>query len=319
MTYDLIGDIHGHADELRALLERLGYRLRNGCYSQDSHQVIFLGDFVDRGPKIEDTLNIVHTMVSRGAAQAVLGNHELNAILYHTADGSGGFLRSHTEGEGKNRKQHSATLEQLTAPSFSEKWEMYLNWFKSLPMFLELEGLRVVHAAWDPKAIRLVRGRSLGNEEFLRAVADKNTAVHRAVEMLLKGAEVSFPAGFKGAPDKEGTIRNDMRVAWWKPRESDRLYSFADLALPSQLETVPDGTIPPEELAKCPCYGSNEIPVFFGHYWLSDEKPNPMAPNAACLDYSVAKDGGRLAAYRWSGETRLRPDQFSYVLRGDVR
>lgn len=29
--------------------------------------------------------------------------------------------------------------------------------------------------------------------------------------------------------------------------------------------------------------------------------PEPLAPNIACLDYSVAKPGGKLVAYRWSG------------------
>ena len=44
-------------------------------------------------------------------------------------------------------------------------------------------------------------------------------------------------------------------------------------------------------------------PVFFGHYWLKD-RPEITAPNAACLDFSVAKEG-YLTAYRWSGESEL--------------
>ena len=48
--YDLIGDIHGHADELEALLVRLGYSRVGDSYRHDSRQVIFIGDFIDRGP-----------------------------------------------------------------------------------------------------------------------------------------------------------------------------------------------------------------------------------------------------------------------------
>jgi hypothetical protein len=44
-------------------------------------------------------------------------------------------------------------------------------------------------------------------------------------------------------------------------------------------------------------------PVFFGHYWLKGD-PKIPAPNAACLDFSVAKKG-HLTAYRWSGEREL--------------
>src|SRR4029077_17532011 len=80
MTYDVIGDIHGHAEELRTLLRRLGYEERNGGYVAEGHNAIFVGDFIDRGPAIREVLQIARTMVSRtGALYAVLGNHEFNA------------------------------------------------------------------------------------------------------------------------------------------------------------------------------------------------------------------------------------------------
>jgi len=48
--YDLIGDIHGRAVELEALLSKLGYALSGRVYRHPDRKVIFLGDFVDRGP-----------------------------------------------------------------------------------------------------------------------------------------------------------------------------------------------------------------------------------------------------------------------------
>ncbi|MFO1021594.1 MAG: hypothetical protein U0903_12990 [Planctomycetales bacterium] len=48
--YDLIGDVHGYANELVALLEALGYRRTGGVYAHPERKVIFLGDFIDRGP-----------------------------------------------------------------------------------------------------------------------------------------------------------------------------------------------------------------------------------------------------------------------------
>ena len=48
--YDLIGDIHGQAHELEALLKILGYRRAGDSYRHDNRKVIFLGDFIDRGP-----------------------------------------------------------------------------------------------------------------------------------------------------------------------------------------------------------------------------------------------------------------------------
>ena len=52
-------------------------------------------------------------------------------------------------------------------------------------------------------------------------------------------------------------------------------------------------------------------PIFVGHYWLKGE-PSPLSNLVACVDYSVAK-GGKLAAYRWNGESVLRREHFVAV------
>ena len=77
MIFDIIGDIHGHADRLIQLLEELGYKNSNGNYrhTETERKAIFVGDFIDRGPKIKQTLEIVKSMVDNDAAYAVLGNH----------------------------------------------------------------------------------------------------------------------------------------------------------------------------------------------------------------------------------------------------
>ena len=53
---DLIGDIHGHATKLEALLGKLGYSKKNGNYSHPERTVVFVGDYIDRGPQIKETL-----------------------------------------------------------------------------------------------------------------------------------------------------------------------------------------------------------------------------------------------------------------------
>ena len=50
---DFIGDIHGHADKLEELLVKLGYVKVNGAYSHPERKALFVGDYIDRGPKIE--------------------------------------------------------------------------------------------------------------------------------------------------------------------------------------------------------------------------------------------------------------------------
>ena len=83
--FDIIGDVHGCAGELEGLLGRLGYAVeraeRDGEASYRvtpplGRKAVFVGDLVDRGPRIVDTLRLVMAMVEDGAALCVLGNHE---------------------------------------------------------------------------------------------------------------------------------------------------------------------------------------------------------------------------------------------------
>ena len=73
MNHDIIGDIHGHADHLEALLTQLGYQHRNDAWRHPSRTVIFVGDFVDRGPGQLRTLELVRAMTDAGSARAVMG------------------------------------------------------------------------------------------------------------------------------------------------------------------------------------------------------------------------------------------------------
>jgi len=119
-SYDIIGDIHGHAGQLQALLECLGYQPSEGTHRHpEGRQVIFLGDYIDRGPDIRRTLEIVRAMVEAGDALAILGNHEVNAMRFHATDVRGKPLRPHTE---QNIAQHSETLCQIPDRAEMAAW-----------------------------------------------------------------------------------------------------------------------------------------------------------------------------------------------------
>ena len=80
---DIIGDIHGCGQELRLLLEKLGYHLQDGCYSHpEGRKVAFLGDFCDRGNENVNVLKIAMSMVKSGNALAVAGNHDAKLVKY---------------------------------------------------------------------------------------------------------------------------------------------------------------------------------------------------------------------------------------------
>ncbi|NLY64918.1 MAG: metallophosphoesterase, partial [Alcaligenaceae bacterium] len=80
--YDLIGDIHGYAQPLKQLLSKLGYTEKNGYWQHPERKVIFLGDFIDRGPEQIEAVLIAKAMVENNAALAVMGNHEFNAVAW---------------------------------------------------------------------------------------------------------------------------------------------------------------------------------------------------------------------------------------------
>ena len=71
--FDIIGDVHGCADELEELLARLGWS--EGRHPE-GRKVVFLGDLVDRGPRVPDVLRIAMDMVKAGTALCVPGNHD---------------------------------------------------------------------------------------------------------------------------------------------------------------------------------------------------------------------------------------------------
>lgn len=68
---ELIGDIHGHADKLEKLLLKLGYKKSKGAYVHPNKKVLFVGDYIDRGPKIRESLEIVKAMVDSENAIAL--------------------------------------------------------------------------------------------------------------------------------------------------------------------------------------------------------------------------------------------------------
>jgi len=77
--FDIIGDVHGCCDELEELLQQLGYgRNGDGAWNhREGRRAIFVGDLVDRGPRIADTLKTVMTMSQAGSALCVPGNHDI--------------------------------------------------------------------------------------------------------------------------------------------------------------------------------------------------------------------------------------------------
>lgn len=128
--FDIFGDLHGCAAELRALLQQLGWQRADLPAPQQpwgseywthpaGRKAIFLGDLVDRGPHVADTLRIVHNMVEAGTALSVAGNHDAKFLRWlrgHDVQVKHGLAQSIAEVEPwpqEDRAKLAAFLDNL--------------------------------------------------------------------------------------------------------------------------------------------------------------------------------------------------------------
>ncbi len=135
--FDIIGDVHGCCDELEQLLLQLGYERNDGgpwAHPKRS-RAIFVGDLVDRGPRIVDTLETVMSMSQAGTALSVPGNHDIK--LKRKLEG-----RDVTVSHGLDRTL--LELEQQT-PEFRGQVQQFLDGLVSHYVFDEGR-LVVAHA-----------------------------------------------------------------------------------------------------------------------------------------------------------------------------
>ena len=317
VAYDLIGDVHGQANMLEALLLEMGYGPdQRGYQAPAGRKAVFLGDLIDRGPAQIRVMEIAMAMVASGDALCIMGNHEFNAIGYVTPDRNqpGECLRPNRieSAKGlKNRLQHKAFLEQVGEGSALHM--EYVQWMRRLPVALDLGGLRAVHACWDDEALATletagwVAGQGL-SDELLQAIYVKGSALHNARERLTCGLEIDLPDGV--TIGKEGHTFKNVRLANWRHEAS----TIREIALvPPGEEAVLDSL----DMNIAPLLTRIEgAPVFVGHHWFSGH-PAVESPKIACLDWSASTSTGRLVAYRWDGEQELRNDKLVSVSRAD--
>lgn len=299
---DIIPDIHGDLPRLKDTLKALGYR-ESGCWSHDQNrQIVFLGDLIDRGSQNIACLQLVSRLVDEGLARAIMGNHELNAILYHTSDGRGGYLRPHGL---KETHQHQTFLDE--APLGSEEAEWALGFMRSMPLFIEFEGLRLTHAFWGHDQIQLLKKTTIAARlpiARLREVAEESTPFGCAVKDVTGGpqvdiAEIDPRCHFH---DGAGHRRTKMRYRWWPGGGTTWDDVGISLHKPYRL---PEGPIP-SDLARN-YYPAGDPLVAFGHYQRHGD-PRSQSENAICLDFPKTP-----CAYRFSGERRYEASRMILV------
>lgn len=214
---DVVGDVHGTSDCLSELLGRLGYvRDGRGWRHPDARRLVFVGDYIDRGSDPLGTVRLVRQLCDDGVALALMGNHDANALQFslrcdgdldpaaaHEAARSvlnrgaapqGGWLRDHRLGSPgalpKNIDQHKATILGTDAAGYAS----IVRWAASLPAWLELPGLRVVHAAWIPQAMVALDRWCYG--EGIDSLGITASGIDEAI--TIQAARASLPARSPG-------------------------------------------------------------------------------------------------------------------------
>lgn len=270
---DIVGDVHGEIDTLRSLLGHLGYS-RDGEHPL-GRRLVFVGDLTDRGPDSPAVVDLVASLIEAGRAQCVLGNHDLNILLDHRKPENKWFW-----GEGF-LDEHGRVAPQLLADAAIQ--QRVKQFFRTLPIALERDDLRVVHACWDDKMIGVAREASDAftlyehhHERIEREIAHQNLDKtdrdlqhqnYNPIKLLTSGPEERSDKPFMAG----GKVKNEQRVIWWN--------------------------------------GYSDALCLFGHYSILDGHPRGNG-SAYCMDFGVGnrwkerRDGktskfsSRLAAYR---------------------
>jgi hypothetical protein len=324
-SLDVVGDVHGELDALWALLGHLGYD-EDGGHPQGRH-LVFVGDLCDRGHDSPGVIHLVQRLVQAGRALVTLGNHELNLLRGDRKDGNDWFWSEFGARDAKYEPR---------AHLPPERREGVIAFLRSLPLALERDDLRVVHAAWDSVSIAQLRAAdpALSRvEHFRRWDADAEGLI--AVRGIGAAAKVEYDEYRERLVDPAQAVPMLMATA-----QVDEIRQMAN-----PIRVVTSGI---ERVAARPFFANGHwrfverirwwdeyaepVPVVVGHYWrqfahvdrasLGKTEENlftDLAPtawhgrhhNVFCIDFSVggrflerplaagAVPRSRLGALRW--------------------
>ena len=314
---DVVGDVHGEFGALQALLSRLGYR-PDGIHPA-GRRLVFVGDLVDRGPQSVSVLRWIRPLLEAEQAQCLMGNHELNLLRRDRKHGNDWFFGQ----PSREALDHFGPCEWLEPGE--QAWVDAL--LEPLPLALERNDLRVVHASWCPASLRWCHERMAAGDR--RPVAEWYSLLEARVDA--EAAALGLTAAMEAERDALGPFPGAS------PEVPPLRRAFAEhdafLQMHHPLAVLCSGQ---EKVSDAPFWANgkwrmtdrvawwrdyaDEVPVVFGHYWRwTDEaarrrysrgEPDlfadcaPLAPlptrgaPAWCVDFSVG------ARYRQRQERR---------------
>ena len=335
---DIIGDVHGEADALRSLLARLGC---DPVRKTAERPLVFVGDLVDRGPDSVAVVALVKGLVEAGLAQCVLGNHELN-ILFGSRKEGNGWIRADTSDHYQFKDGDVIRQEPFdSVPATPTQAEDIIAFFKTLPLVLQRDDLRVVHACWHPDGI----ARLPEDGEVAELGREWALEIHRDHEARgLWAAEKAEREAFANLTRLDVRPTRDLPAHAAAAEERQSLHpikvvtSGREARVPFENIFFVGGKWRFVKRFDWWAHYDEEPAVVVGHYWRRRDgawvegKPDPWATdhyagwsgprkNVFCVDYSVGRrflerargstgpfEGG-LAALRWPERTLVFDDR----------
>ena len=236
-SLDIVGDVHGDLAALSNLMRQLGYE-EDGFHPQ-GRRLVFVGDLTDRGPDSPTVVETVRGLIQAGRSQCVLGNHELNIMLGHQKFDNGWFFgKKFYDGvTGQHVIQHL-----MTEPAARED---LVAFFSTLPLVLQREDVRVVHACWQPEMVAMASEATdvIKLYEQHRFNINLGLAIRsdlkdwqkeqrhqnlNPVKVLTSGLEVKVDEPFEAS----GRTRHLARYPWWQDYRDQAICFFGHYSQP---------------------------------------------------------------------------------------
>ncbi len=334
---DIVGDVHGEIEPLRSLLNKLGYD-DDGAHPQN-RRLVFLGDLVDRGPDSPGVLEKVMRLVANGTAQCLLGNHEMNLLRNDRKHGNDWYTFPEQAEPGQARADNE------------EQRARFHAFLLTLPVALENDELRVVHACWHRPsldAVATLPDNIDALEAFIRydneIIAAHESNVELRTRAKLEFAALEAPLAAHDVEPPFLPAKATIDTAWQMGNPLRVLTS--GIETPTIRPFYAGGKWRMVERRKWWDEYNDEQPVIIGHYWrrfgyadtglagkygpdlfAGIEPHHWMGPraNVYCVDFSVgAKSAARarneddthfrLAAVRWPEREVVHDDGSSWQI-----
>ena len=198
-AYDVIGDVHGSADKLDRPARRTRVPVVDGAYRTPTRTAVFVGDLMDRGDGQVEVARVVRAMhasrVRAGWSSATMSSTP-SPTPPPIPTVPGDFARTHLGRHGA----HNPTCIVPTWTRWSRGSALHrshLAWFRTLPLYLDLGGIRIAHACWHPASLAVLDkwtapGAPL-RDSFILEANTRGTEAFEAVEVVLKGPELRLP------------------------------------------------------------------------------------------------------------------------------